>query len=598
MNTGSAAGQLASASRAPLAVCHPLAVPLGLRVGRRRPMNRDVDCHEVPGTPGPFLVDGFKHVRSHPQTRSYFLSHYHSDHYTGLREGSEFGAGLIHCSPTTARLLVAMHGLPPDRVRPHALRTPFAVEGVTVTFVDANHCPGAVLLLFEAEGKAVLHCGDMRYHDAMREELALQRVCGRLDAVFLDTTYSEEKHAFPPQSASISSIVAEVQKRAPIEPRAPASAWTCLILLGAYTIGKEKVLLEVAKSCGLPIYVDPRKHQVMQQLQDELSPAEMALFVTDPKATPLHVCKMNVCGTIWPFFQPDFARIRQYISEGELPFTSTLAVLPTGWADSSNWNRTHGTQTNGEVTVMAVPYSEHSNFGELQSFVGWLRPTQLVPTVYSNLKGRAKIQRKFSALVNATDAKRHFLARFGAKAAAAPVGSGAAAAKQTAAKAEPPVDGSSQVAAATAEAQDEVGADGPGPPSSASAQSSGEDWADAEAEWDRICLETDQQAESDQQQQAERSGGVAPAKEKETSSPAAAREDRAGPPAGVDSQVWRELPEGIRRELLAEHRRQSAADEKEKHRCSSNGIASAASAASAAEPGSAKRQRKMGEFFK
>ena len=43
------------------------------------------------------------------------------------------------------------------------LHSPAEVAGVTVTFVDAHHCPGAVMILFEAPGKLpLLHTGDCR----------------------------------------------------------------------------------------------------------------------------------------------------------------------------------------------------------------------------------------------------------------------------------------------------------------------------------------------------------------------------------------------------------------------------------------------------
>lgn len=40
------------------------------------------------------------------------------------------------------------------------LNSPILVEGVRVTFLDANHCPGAVMILFEPPGcRPVLHTG-------------------------------------------------------------------------------------------------------------------------------------------------------------------------------------------------------------------------------------------------------------------------------------------------------------------------------------------------------------------------------------------------------------------------------------------------------
>ena len=123
------------------------------------------------------------------------------------------------------------------------------IPSADVTFLDANHCPGAVLLLFKIrEGKAsqgsmtitankevkgvegdkwektnrhekganreykegkggkgskggggnegyskiYLHTGDMRYHPKMKKYPALQNV--KIDKIFLDTTYAHPKH--------------------------------------------------------------------------------------------------------------------------------------------------------------------------------------------------------------------------------------------------------------------------------------------------------------------------------------------------------------------------------------------------------------------
>ncbi len=65
--------------------------------------------------------------------------------------------------------------------------------------MDANHCPGAVQLLFALpDGRKFVHCGDMRYAPHLQDNLHLQRFKGA-DAVFLDTTYCNAKHTFPPQ---------------------------------------------------------------------------------------------------------------------------------------------------------------------------------------------------------------------------------------------------------------------------------------------------------------------------------------------------------------------------------------------------------------
>lgn len=67
----------------------------------------------------------------------------------------------------SAKLLAAEWNLRAPTVRVLQPNQPTVIEGVTVTALDANHCPGAVMLLFEvrtAQGtiKRILHTGDCR----------------------------------------------------------------------------------------------------------------------------------------------------------------------------------------------------------------------------------------------------------------------------------------------------------------------------------------------------------------------------------------------------------------------------------------------------
>ena len=66
--------------------------------------------------------------------------------------------------------------------------------------MDANHCPGAVQFLFQLPdgGPRYVHCGDMRFCVALKDDPHLQRFIGAR-AVFLDTTYCNPRFTFPLQ---------------------------------------------------------------------------------------------------------------------------------------------------------------------------------------------------------------------------------------------------------------------------------------------------------------------------------------------------------------------------------------------------------------
>lgn len=65
------------------------------------------------------------------------------------------------------------------------------MDGVHVTLLDANHCPGAVIALFETPtGLYHLHTGDFRATEEMAASKALQSV--QINTLFLDTVYVEK----------------------------------------------------------------------------------------------------------------------------------------------------------------------------------------------------------------------------------------------------------------------------------------------------------------------------------------------------------------------------------------------------------------------
>ena len=164
----------------------------------------------IPGTK--FLVDGFRY--SCTDCKHYFLTHAHSDHTTGLFKG--WNKGTIYCTPVTARLIIQEAGIPASVVRRIPVDSSLLVDGVTVTAVCANHCPGAVMFLFavpqaDASKRQILHTGDFRFHPRMLAYPALAKV--QLHTLFLDTTYASPKWCFPDQDEAV-RIMVDIMKAA------------------------------------------------------------------------------------------------------------------------------------------------------------------------------------------------------------------------------------------------------------------------------------------------------------------------------------------------------------------------------------------------
>lgn len=165
----------------------------------------------------PIAVDAFCYGAI-PHVKAYFLSHAHSDHYTQLN--GTWNHGPIYCSRTTANLIILKLGVDKKWVKALDFDQPFELPNVpgpvTVTMMDANHCPGSSVFLFEGpqtlpnaafrNSKRVfryLHCGDFRASPAHLEHPAMQRK--KMDIIYLDTTYCDPKYQFPAQEQVISA---------------------------------------------------------------------------------------------------------------------------------------------------------------------------------------------------------------------------------------------------------------------------------------------------------------------------------------------------------------------------------------------------------
>lgn len=331
---------------------------------------------------------------------------------------------------------------------------------VKITFYDANHCPGAAIALIQfSDGISHLHTGDMRFHTKMKEYPLLKDVIKnrKLDLVYLDTTYGHPKHNFMPQEEAINTITARVEDELSLFPKhddgdsnAPViqPRRTCiktLILLSCYSIGKEKVLWDISMRTDQLIYVTEKKLKMLKCVQDyaniDVSSRIVQRCTTDPNETDIHCIPMGVAGEVWPFFRPSFQKCVDYEEKLTKQYDKIVAFIPTGWANASNWNKKNAIRekrmeshqkksyTNNDhdpgnisttevvqkkqqrfidVKVQLISYSEHSAYPELESFVEYLHPRKIIPTVFSDSNEYRKIESRFRHLVDNTRAKKAF----------------------------------------------------------------------------------------------------------------------------------------------------------------------------------------------
>ncbi|XP_062962245.1 5' exonuclease Apollo [Cynocephalus volans] len=293
----------------------------------------------IPHTP--IAVD-FWSLRRAGAARLFFLSHLHSDHTVGL---SSTWARPLYCSPITAHLLHRhlqvskqwiralevgeSHVLPLDEI---------GRETMTVTLIDANHCPGSVMFLFEGYFGTILYTGDFRYTPSMLKEPALT-LGKQIHTLYLDNTNCNPALVLPSRQEAAHQIVQLIRKHPHHN-----------VKIGLYSLGKESLLEQLALEFRTWVVLSPRRLELVQLL------GLADVFTLEEKAGRLHaVDHMEICHSAmlhWNQTHP------------------TIAILPT----SRKIHRSH-------PDIHIIPYSDHSSYSELRAFVAALKPCQVVPIV-------------------------------------------------------------------------------------------------------------------------------------------------------------------------------------------------------------------------
>lgn len=291
---------------------------------------------------------------------SYFLTHYHSDHYGPLK--SDF-VGTIFCkviitlgTSYTAKLLIEIHKIKATNIIVLSYDQKYKYENTLITIIDANHCPGSVMFLFETTGGSYLHTGDFRYHPELLRHPELKRYMGekKLNVLFLDTTYAKPEYIHPMQTDMIMKVI-EIIKRERNDDS--------IFYFGSYTIGKERVFLEVAKYFNIKLHVTKFKNEVL--LLNDYNFNINDYLTTDAENTNFFVCSMQIASMKSQYHYTD--NTKRYIG-----------ILPTGWT-----MKVHCEKVEENKLIYHIPYSEHSSFTELQTFTNNIRYNQIISTVLS-----------------------------------------------------------------------------------------------------------------------------------------------------------------------------------------------------------------------
>ncbi|KAF9461155.1 beta-lactamase-like protein [Collybia nuda] len=367
------------------------------------------------------------------QPALHLLSHTHSDHINGLSAQS-FGYKVI-CSQDAKEMLLRhevfaereLHEseLKAEKTRTYShlkvgpflrqdgsidrmgyrdllktvpLHTPITEElsdgeHVTITLLDANHCPGAVMFLIEGARGAVLHTGDFRaepwFLDSLTRNPYLQpylasrnafggypdtkkpiKPIGKtLDTIYLDTASVLSTLAVPTKNRATTGLI-ELMKLFPE---------TVYFFINTWTWGYEDILKAVAQEFQCQIHVDRYKFSIYHHISD---PFLRAITTKDPSFTRFHACER--------FHRCEYVAVDKEDGSGDFYSNCTshmgkrvIYVNPVTMG-SESWDLylrdTKARLIRGEIiNNLLVPLSRHSPLPELREFVSLFRPRKVVP---------------------------------------------------------------------------------------------------------------------------------------------------------------------------------------------------------------------------
>lgn len=280
----------------------------------------------------------------------YFLTHAHTDHTVGLtatwRSGpvymSAVTADIIHHERKVARKWLRVLEIGESRV----IQLKKSFKNFVVTPIDARHCAGSVMFLFQGEFGNILYTGDFRYCDRMMLDNDAFLQCSTIHRLYLDNTYCEPRCEFDTRQVATDDIIKLIAE----DPDRR-------VFIGITKLGKEDLLIRLARHFAVNIVVDEDTYDFLQVLGNIPN-----VFSVNPDASRIHAVMAT--------------KLRCFDGAHH---ADDLLIIPTAHYVGTD----RAFVRNG---VRYVAYSNHSTFKELLAFVADVEPRQIIPIVNHDSK--------------------------------------------------------------------------------------------------------------------------------------------------------------------------------------------------------------------
>jgi len=222
---------------------------------------------------------------------------------------------------------------------------------MTVTLIDAGHCPGSVMFLFDGYFGHVLYTGHFRYDEEARlgDVGCLKSLRDPVDVLYIDNTFCSPKCVLPSRREAERQIIDIIEQHP-----------TQRVVFGVRGLGKTDVLISLSKWFDVKVGVSEERYRTLRVLA-------------------LHeqfVVANNSCEARTRFEMVELIEVTRSSVKAWNRTAPTIAVLLTGLFVGLGYQAFAGC-----TDIFVVPLSDHSPYAELQRFVATVRPRFVVPIV-------------------------------------------------------------------------------------------------------------------------------------------------------------------------------------------------------------------------
>ena len=220
---------------------------------------------------------------------------------------------------------------------------------MTVTLVDARHCPGSVMFLFDGYFGRILYTGNFRYEEGMLNQGCLSELQSNpVDVLYIDNTFCSPKCVLPSRQEAKSQLINIIEQH-PKER----------VVFGVCGLGKEEILISLSKLFDIKITVSEERYRLLEVLA-------------------LHEQFVMACERFEQtrFEVVEIVEITRSNVDAWSKSAPTIAVVLTGLFVGLGYQ-----PFSASSDIFVVPLSDHSPYTELHEFMARIRPKSVVPIV-------------------------------------------------------------------------------------------------------------------------------------------------------------------------------------------------------------------------